>query len=171
MKTSFVAFAMFLTSIAASAANPSVFEKVTPTQPICYGREYSAAYLKTRPKQTVQKILAKFSKDAEYNQNIMTVEITLKGKKNFYTTFRSLLFCDKQDHCYVECDGGSADVSLLDDGRLQFKNNSFAIRGGCGGEDEEDGQLLPATPGGDDVFRMTKLPAAFCQNAPDHLRE
>lgn len=171
MKTSFIVGLLSLISLTATAATHSVFEKVTPAQPVCYGREYSAAYLKGRPKQTVQKILAKFSKDAEYNQNIMTVEITLQGKKNFYITYRSLLFCDKEDHCFVECDGGSANVSLLEDGRLQLKNNGFAIRGGCGGEDEEDGQLLPSVPGGDDVFRMTKLPAAYCQNAPDHLRE
>lgn len=170
MKVSVIAFLVLLVS-QAMAASRSVFEKVTPSQPVCYGREYSANTLKARPKQTVQKILAKFSKDPEYNQNILSVEITLKGKKNFYTTFRSILFCDKDDHCYVECDGGSADVSLMDDGRLLLKNNGFAIRGGCGGEDEEDGILLPATPGGDDEFRLTKLPSAFCQKAPDYLRE
>ncbi|WP_413290451.1 hypothetical protein [Bdellovibrio sp. HCB337] len=160
----------FLLLVSPSVFAVSVFDKVTPEQPICYGREYSAEYLKSRPKQTVQKILAKFSKDAEYNQNLMTVEITLKGKKHFYKNYRSLLFCDKNDDCYVECDGGSASVSLQQDGRMHFKNNGFAIQGGCGSE-EEDGFLLKPTVGGDDRFRLIKIPSGFCQKAPDYLRE
>lgn len=160
-----------LLSQQALAVSPSVFDKVTSEQPVCYGREYSEALLKTRPKQTVQKIQAKFLKDKEYSQNIMTVEITLKGKANFYKTYRSMLFCDKSDRCFVECDGGSASVSLQADGRVVLKNHGFAIQGGCGGEDEEEGILLPPTVGGDDRFTMTRLPSAFCQKAPDYLRE
>ena len=82
-----------------------------------------------------------------------------------------MLFCDKDDRCSVECDGGSANVSLQIDGHLILKNNGFAIQGGCGDDSEEDGVLLKPSEGGDDKFKMTKLPSAFCQKAPDYLRE
>lgn len=147
----------------------SVFDGVTADQPVCYGREYSAEYLKSRPKQTVQKIMAKLIHDKEYEQNQLSVEITRTGSKNFYKTYRALLICDKDDRCYVECDGGSVNLSMRSDGRLAFKNNGFVIQGGCGGEgDEVEGEFLPATPGGDDQFRLTKLPSAFCQKSPVH---
>ncbi len=154
----------------ANAASPSVFEDVTAAQPVCYGREYSEANLKARPKQTVQKILAKLSKNAKYNMNILSVEITLKEKKDYYISYRSTLFCENEDHCYIECDGGSVDLSKQNDGQLSFKNNGFVIRGGCGGDgnDDENGVRLPKVAVGDDEFKLTKLPAAFCQNGPDY---
>lgn len=158
---------LFVFPLAASAA--SVFDKVTGDQPVCYGREYSDAVMKAHPKQTVQKIQAKLEKDTQYNQNILNIEITLKGAKNRYKNYRAMLFCDQNDDCFVECDGGSAKLSMLSDGRLQLTNNGFIIQGGCGDEGEDDGVMLPATPGGDDVFKLTKLPSAFCQKV--ELRE
>jgi hypothetical protein len=162
-KTRFMILALFLLPLGAPAA--SVFDSVTAAQPVCYGREYSEVAMKSRPKQTVQKIQAKLEKDTEYKQNILHIEITLKGAKNRFKNYRAMLFCDQNDECFVECDGGSAKLSRLVDGRLQLKNNGFVIEGGCGGEDEEDGVMLPAEPGGDDIFRLSKLPSAFCQKA------
>jgi hypothetical protein len=158
---------LFLLSQQGLAA-PSVFSDVTADQPVCYGREYNESVLKARPLQTVQKIQAKLSHDAEYNQNIMTVEITLKGKKNLYTNYRSMLFCDKDDHCYVECDGGSVNTKIQSDGTLLIKNNGFVIHGGCGDEGEDiEGILLKRTEGGDDLFKLFRLPKEFCQKVPD----
>jgi len=170
MGKTLIAFLMIVSPSSFAVAN-SVFDKVTADQPVCYGREYSSTTLKSRSKQTVQKIQAKFSHDPQYNQNIMTVEITLTEKKNFFKNYRSLLFCDKDDRCAVECDGGSVNVSLQPDGRLLVKNNGFAIQGGCSGEEGDEGTILQPTRGGDDQFKLVRLPSAFCQKSPDYLRE
>jgi len=169
MKHQLIGILFFLSQPVLAAT--SVFTDVTPDQPVCYGREYNSSVLKARPLQTVQKIQAKLIKDAEFNQNILSLEITLKGKANLFKNYRSLLFCDKDDYCYVECDGGSANLKIQSDGTLLITNNGFVIQGGCGGEDEEDGILLKRTEGGDDLFKLFKLPKEFCQKVPDDFRQ
>ncbi|WP_413287931.1 hypothetical protein [Bdellovibrio sp. HCB337] len=143
-----------------------IFAKVTPEQPVCYGREYSTAHLKSAPKQTVQKFQAKLEKNND-GTKIMSVEVTLKGHKHQFTNYRAYFVCEDNNRCYIECDGGSVQLSKANDGRLAIENNNFVLEGGCDGDGETETRILEAIAGGDDKFLLTELPAPFCQNVSE----
>lgn len=155
----------FFTSTSAFGAK-TVFSDVTPEQPVCYGREYALSQLTRSPKQTVQKIQVKLSKIKKYDQTVMAIELTLKGQKNTYKNYRAFFDCDKGGDCRIDCDGGSARIQLSREGHLLLTNHGFAIDGTCDGEAEP--VILKATSGGDDLFKLVRLPSAFCQNVTDY---
>ncbi len=146
-------------------ANTMPFVGITTDQPVCYGREYSPAHLKAKPKQTVKKIQAKLEIIPEYNQNVLNLEVTLRGEKNQYTNYRSIFSCFLDDggkyRCGIDCDGGSVKISMSSKNELVISvENGFILSGGCGSEEKD--VFLQAVLGGDDKFVMTKLPAQFC---------
>ncbi len=144
----------------------TLFSEVKENEPTCFGREYSTEHMEKNTKQTVKKIRVKMVKDLtmpEFPSEYLDVEIALKGEKNFHKTYRSYLICNSEEgQCYVECDGGRVKAWGAKSGEFLFENLGFVIQGGCGGEEEET-KFLKATKGGDDVFRLTKLPSQYCQ--------
>ncbi len=161
--------ALVATSLTANAAPKigEVFAGVTHAQPKCYGREYSRAELAKHPKQTVEMIkakLLKYSADPSMESRGMKIEVRLKGQEglNFHAEFS----CHEYDGklmCGIDCDGGSVDIAQFDPKTMTLKNNGFVVAGGCG-EDEQT-KFLKALKGGDDLFKLTALPQAFCSDA------
>lgn len=163
--------AMFapVASMAASPKLGEVFRDVTYAQPKCYGREYSKAELKAHPQQTVAQIKAKFMKyssDPVTPSHGLKIEVRLKGEQglNYHGEF-SCMSLKGQVHCAIECDGGSVTIAQFDAKTATIKNNGFVIHGGCDGAENEVIKFLKATKGGDDVFKLDALPAAFCSDA------
>ena len=146
----------------------TLFSQVKANEPSCYGREYSTEHMEKNEKQTVKKMRVKMVRDltepsspSEY----LDVEIALKGEENFFKTYRAFLICDsKQGECYVECDGGRVKAWGAKDGSLTLQNLGFVIQGGCGGDEGTDNTvMLKPTKGGDDIFKLVKLPSQYCQ--------
>ena len=132
----------------------------------CFGREYSHDHLAAHPSQTVRSLRAKLVRDltlpAEPN-NYMELELGLTGEENFYRVYRAYLPCDlATGRCTMECDGGRVEAWGTRDGSLHLRNEGIVISGGCG-ESEEKPLVLNPTAGGDDLFRLSRLPADFCQ--------
>lgn len=143
----------------------AIFDHVTPEQPICYGREYSRSHLESHPQQRVQKIRAKFEAPVfgEDQAQWMSVEVTLRGQENTYVNYRNTFFCADSGQCGIDCDGGSVSLSLMTSGDLLINNHGFVLEGGCGAE-EDDYVYLERTEGGDDIFRLVRLPVDYCQD-------
>ena len=152
---------ILITMVSSNAFANQVYDQVTEKQPVCYGREYGIDHLKSTPLQKVQKIQVKLEKIDKYNQNNLSVEVTLRGAKNEFINYRAGFVCNAANHCYIECDGGQAVVSMNADGKLVLENRNFVLAGGCGSDEKT--VLLNATQGGDDVFVMSKLPPEMCQ--------
>ncbi len=168
----FLFIAILLSSPAAFAASPyfsfeQVVNQATPTQPVCYGREYSESHLAQNRAQTVKKLRAKIVKSADAGEGytLLKIDAELKGEKNLFKVWRATMFCQNSSgHCSIECDGGS--VNLRGDsrnGNLLLTNNGFVLEGGC---EEEEGNtvFLSPTKGGDDLFSLKRLPSEFCAN-------
>lgn len=157
---------IFLSLVAGTAQANQVFDPVADQQPVCFGREYGREHQKTVPLQTVQKIQAKLEKIDKYNQNNLSLEVTLKGARNEYINYRAIFTCNAANHCYIDCDGGKVFISMNDQGKLVVENKDFVLAGGCGSKAKTI--LLKATQGGDDIFELIKLPTEMCQNLVDY---
>lgn len=128
----------------------------------CYGREYNNEHMARHPKQTVQKIQAKFETEVEYNTPFLALEITLKGDNNQYKNYRAAFIQIEGNRWGIECDGGTVTTEFNKKGNLVLINNEFVIESECDGE--EVTTILAALKGGDDVFEMVPLPSEFCQD-------
>lgn len=140
-----------------------VFEQAKPGQPICFGREYASSHLEKRPAQTVRKIQAKLVRDRTapgFPNDYVELELSLKGEENFFRVHRTYLACDlRSGLCTMDCDGGR--VEAWGEGqKLLLRNEGLLLEGGCG---EENPRWLRPSPGGDDSFLLSRLPAEFCQ--------
>ena len=139
---------------------------VTVEQPLCFGREFSADQLRARPLQTVSLLRAKLSKQAESDGAYLEVEAVLKGAKNKHKLWRQFFVCADDGVCAVECDGGSVRLTGSNDGGLTLHNNRFVLEGGCDGDDKET-VFLDNKRGGDDLFRLHRLPHEYCARIAD----
>lgn len=137
---------------------------VNPETSACYTREYSVNHMKAHPGQKVQKFNFKFSQSSENTSDFIGLNIkanllTQKGLKPYSTD----MTCTKENNklnCFIECDGGSAEVTW-NKNEIVFKNKGFVLYGGCGSEvSPEDTVWLTPKKGGDDVFKLT---AVACQ--------
>lgn len=171
---------VWATSLAFSVtAVASPFNNITESRPVCFSREYSDQHLARHPKQTVQSMTMKFSKDANSGEGIMLgINAKIKRVKTLpsgdtitelkpYTTGMGCFLEGETLRCMIDCDGGSAKVTwnVTDKGNeIEFKNEGFVMYGGCGEEvNEEDTIWLDPVKGGDDVFRLFALPTNDCK--------
>jgi hypothetical protein len=164
MKT--ILFTIFALVSNQALADANAFSGVGDQKPVCYGREYGIDQLKAKPLQTVQKIQAKLEHIDTYNQNLVTLEMTIKGEKNKFTNYRAMFTCQADNTCIMDCDGGSVNMKLSENGSLILENKNFVITGGCGNKGKDF--ILKSVVGGDDKFDLVKLPAEFCQNVVDY---
>ena len=167
-----IAFAVALFSLQPALAEDMISFRdlagaVTPEQPLCFGREYSASHLRAHPLQTVQLLRAKLSKQAGSEGNFLEVEAVLKGDANRFKLFRQFFVCMDDGTCAVECDGGSVSLAGLRDGGLHLRNNGFVLEGGCDGGGERETVFLGNKRGGDDLFRLSRLPHEYCSPTTD----
>lgn len=143
---------------------------VTVEQPACFGREYSAEQLRSRPLQTVRLLRAKLSRQDGSDAAFLEIEAVLKGAKNLHKLWRQFLICADDGVCAVECDGGSVRLAGSADGGLSFHNQRFVLEGGCDGDGEEkETVFLDNKRGGDDLFRLARLPQEYCSPPADSL--
>lgn len=143
----------------------AVFNKVQDESALCYGREYSAKHLSENPTQKLQKIRAKFIKlkfDDGGVAPLMNLEVTLKGEAHQYKQYKAQFWCSNSGVCSIDCDGGSAEISLNANGDLIVKNQGFSLQGECG-EGEDNFVFLEAIKGGDDIFSLSPLPQSYCE--------
>ena len=165
-----LAFALFSLSPAYAEDEVSFRDlagMVTAEKPICFGREYSAGHLRAHPLQKVKLLRAKLSKQADTDGNFLEVEAVLKGDANRFKLFRQFFVCMDDGTCAVECDGGSVRLAGLRDGGLTLRNNGFVLEGGCDGDNEKGTVFLDNKPGGDDLFRLSRLPHEYCSPTTD----
>lgn len=137
-----------------------LLSEVTVEQPICFGREYSDSHLRAHPLQTVALFRAKLSKQEGSDGSFLEVEMVRKGEKLRHKLWRQFLLCEDNGRCAVECDGGSVTLSGTPGGGLGLRNDRFVIEGGCEGGAEP--VMLDNKRGGDDFFRLHRLPQEYC---------
>jgi hypothetical protein len=158
-------FSLFLSPAAPAQTVPlsQLFAQLESGTPACFGREYSTEQLEANRGQSVRKIRAKLLRDESsgFLSDLLELELSLKGEKNFHKVYRAYLPCETESGtCTVECDGGSMKVAGTGDGQLLLENEGIVIDGGCG---EGKARLLKPARGGDELFRLQRLPAEYCQ--------
>jgi hypothetical protein len=163
MKTVYLlAFAVISTQAMAA----SLYDSVTPAQPVCYGREYAASTLAKNKVQSVKNIEAKLQKSPDSVVQYLEIEASVKNSQGGFDSYSAEATCDNNGHCAVTCDGGTVDLSIeAATGAFLLKNNGIRLTG-CGPGADEVFKILKGTKGGDDIFRMYKLPNEFCK--PDY---
>lgn len=140
-----------------SNANP--LDEINRNHSICFAKEYSNKDL--RPHQTVTSMHADLSQQPdERDQTIyLNLKIIANGRH-----FDSFMICDRNGlnlKCMVECDGGHAEIRVVNNGEIEFINGGFLMSGGCGGQNQEEPVVwLNPSQDGDGVFN---LPAAPCE--------
>lgn len=151
-------------------------------QEACFGRDYDAAHLASRPKQQVTNIFlfrdftvdsnsenppddAKSLQDVDGDDGRINLDayVRLRGRQGVYSNSFS---CSKNDSgavfCGIDCDGGSFTLKTDGDG-LGLANQGFVVVGGCGASDEDQKNSVNVLPGTDDrTFRLTPQPLAAC---------
>ncbi|MBY0315552.1 MAG: hypothetical protein K2Q26_08540 [Bdellovibrionales bacterium] len=139
---------------------------VNPETSACYTREYSVNHMKAHPGQKVQKFDFKFSQDKDSMGNGEFIALNVKANlltANGLKPYSTGMTCMKEAsklNCFIECDGGSAEVTW-NKNEILFKNKGFVLYGGCGSEvSPEETVWLTPKKGGDDVFKLT---AVACQ--------
>jgi hypothetical protein len=147
----------------------SVLAQATVEQPVCFGGGYSLQHLQSNPAQKVKQIRVKIAKQAEAGDDVsfLHVDAVLRSDPSNHKPWHAFFICDNSSgRCAVECDGGSVNLWGYSDGTLGVKNNGFVLHGGCGEEEQEIAKtiFLDATKGGDDLFRLARLPSESCKN-------
>ncbi len=155
-------------SLFAAIAMANPFQKIQGDEPVCFSKSYDRSHMNARPNQTVQALDLKFKADTR-NAGMLTLDIigTVRGPKGGFKVYKTSMMCNQNStslHCFIECDGGSADISwenAFTENGITFKNNGFVMYGGCGEDvNEEDILWIDPKAQGDDVFILE--PTKFC---------
>lgn len=138
----------------------------------CYARTYDAAHLAAHPRQrvtsmTVARMTAfrgpkeTWSVEGDY----LILRLTLRGKGPKRATGGATcsgLTEEGRLRCWSDvCDGGSLQVTAAPGGRLRLTLDSFALSG-CGGEEEDAGEVVLSAASDDTAFLLDPLPPDQC---------
>ncbi len=157
MQKKILLLTLSLLSVAAQAT--SVNEVFGP-ESACYTRSYSAAHLKSHPKQTVKNMRVNLFMNHE-TPNIKVEVVQTSGRK--LTQWMACFDSNGKVICPVECDGGSMEIEGIEEGTLGLKNKGLIMSGGCGEDGEEISVYLKSLKGGDDYFNLNSAPMASCK--------
>lgn len=172
------ALLLFLSLAGFSAAvQAEIAGRVSVQQPVCYGRDYTQAHMDAHPLQSVQQLRLMFYRLADAPETLfMDVQAKLlrpargsakAGQTQILKNFKSEMMCNESGNslkCFIDCDGGSAEIRWNVHNvrrEITFENQGFVLEGGCG--DERELVILEPRQGGDDIFKLSAIPAASCQ--------
>jgi hypothetical protein len=163
----------------ASADAQAVIEAALPRlEPVCYGRFYDAAHLKTHPRQKVTSVrllrdfvsirlesnMARGLKSGEGRTAQAQLVVTYRDGKGRFVGGASCMALDGTVRCSAGgCDAGSFRLRVEDPDSILIGDKEFGagftVSGGCsGGEDRS------LNEGEDDrVFRLRRMPIKECR--------
>lgn len=123
--------------------------------------------------QTVERIKVKleqkkYGEDVDYLP-VLSIQVLRKGENHVWSN--SIACMDNKEEgtvmCAIECDGGSVEMTAINNkGMLVLKNNGVTLYGGCGEFDEKGNEIetifLESKPNGDDRFVLPRARASDC---------
>ncbi len=162
---------ILLSLLPAALVNASPMSEITKDNPVCFERAYSERHMGSHPLQTVKSMQMKFHIDATTSPGSTYLNIKAQIKKNRrYKPYQTDMNCRMSAttlSCSIDCDGGTAKVEWETsgkDGEITFVNKGFIMYGGCGEEtDPNDWIWLDPKKGGDDIFKLYKMPTNVCK--------
>lgn len=138
----------------------------------CWSRTYSDSHLASQPAQVVQRIAIFFSDVQANGERWADMQVATANQGHVAKTgqggqvFAQGLICfapakNGTTTCAVECDGGSAEMFLRADGRLDLVTSYLTVgtTDGCGGIVD-----IAERPGHAVTYRMSRAPAGECSN-------
>jgi len=152
--------------MALTTATPVLAQNVPSSG--CYERIYSAAHLANNPNQGVESIRLKIENDpAEpYVGVFVAALMSTQGQARRDNVAGQVLdqglFCprDGSGECFVECDGGSLEITDQSSSSLTFRTGGLRIGDldGCGGQSS-----LAEPGGGFTTYRLNAVAPALCE--------
>jgi hypothetical protein len=131
----------------------------------CFTRVYDRAHLARHPDQLVTAVKLRIKRPPPDNLSKywFDFEVRVRGKDKALHTSG---ICDEKVsgmHCFVECDGGSVEISHRGGHVMMYLNDRIRVAE-CGKELMDDGSGEELRGGKDDrVFRLDRVNDAVCR--------
>lgn len=158
----------------ALGAGPS-FAQLEDDTIACFGRAYSADHLAAHPGQRVVEMQivmdAGFSGERQDHVGPSMVETTLRAttRDRYGEFFANSAVCpwngdEARYECGIECDGGSFDIALADDGTAILTNTNwgFILYGSCGEDVAASREVRIPADEDHAEFRLHPMPVETC---------
>ncbi len=179
MKSILLSAVLTLIGFSVAQADPgSAFNGVKKKLGKCYSREYTNAHMVAHPKQTVEKMAAKFSittykvDGEEYTLPILKIQAKAKNDSKVYAVEMPCYKDGNKTRCAIDCDGPNvkAYFSSNNPGSMLIDNKDgyLALDSTTCGDEVTEEQIeavslfLNNVKGGDDIFLLHPMKDYQC---------